>query len=61
YAFTDFKAQGQMIDYVLIDIDKTTCFVLSPFNAYVTLFRAHGCDSIQLLRDFDDNLFICHS
>ncbi|KAG2084374.1 hypothetical protein BD769DRAFT_1374943 [Suillus cothurnatus] len=46
YAFTDFKAQGQTIDYVLIDIGRTTCFALSPFNAYVTLSRSHGCDYI---------------
>ncbi|KAG1812532.1 uncharacterized protein BJ212DRAFT_1276756 [Suillus subaureus] len=46
YAFTDFKAQGQTIDYVLVDIRKTTCFVLSPFNAYVALFRSHSCNCI---------------
>ncbi|KAG2088902.1 hypothetical protein BD769DRAFT_1372314, partial [Suillus cothurnatus] len=60
YAFTDFKAQGQTIDYVLIDIGRTTCFALSPFNAYVTLSRSHGCDYIRLLRDFDNELFLQH-
>lgn len=60
YAFTDFKAQGQTIDHILVDIGRTTCFALSPFNAYVALSRAHGRDCIRLLRDFDDNLFIRH-
>ncbi|KAG1864866.1 hypothetical protein F4604DRAFT_1013710 [Suillus subluteus] len=60
YAFTDFKAQGQTIDHVLVDICRTTCFALSPFNAYVVLSRGHGRDSIRLLRDFDDDLFIRH-
>ncbi|KAG1897750.1 uncharacterized protein F5891DRAFT_1047334 [Suillus fuscotomentosus] len=39
YTFTDFKAQGQTIDHVLVDIGRTTCFRLSPFNAYVALSR----------------------
>ncbi|KAG1875683.1 hypothetical protein F4604DRAFT_1581511, partial [Suillus subluteus] len=60
YAFTDFKAQGQTIDHILIDIGRTTCFALSPFNAYVALSRGHGHDSIRLLRDFDNDLFIHH-
>ncbi|KAJ8585381.1 hypothetical protein M405DRAFT_911791 [Rhizopogon salebrosus TDB-379] len=60
YAFTDFKSQGQTIDHVLVDIGKTTCFGLSPFNAYVGLSRSRGRETIRLLRDFDDNLFIRH-
>lgn len=60
YAFTDFKAQGQTIDHILVDIGKTTCFALSPFNAYVSLSRSHGRDCIRLLRDFDNNLFLRH-
>lgn len=58
YAFTDFKAQGQTIDNVLVDIGKTTCFALSPFNAYVALSRSHGRNCIRLLRDFDNDLFL---
>ncbi|KAG1883198.1 uncharacterized protein F5891DRAFT_1094749 [Suillus fuscotomentosus] len=49
YAFTDFKAQGQTIDHVLVDIGRTTCFRLSPFNAYVALSR-----------NFDNDLFLQH-
>jgi hypothetical protein len=60
YAFTDFKSQGQTIDHVLVDIGRTTCFGLSPFNAYVALSRSRGRDTIRLLRDFDNNLFLRH-
>jgi hypothetical protein len=60
YAFTDFKSQGQTIEHVLVDIGKTTCFALSPFNAYVALSRSRGRETIRLLRDFDDKLFIRH-
>ncbi|KAG0693314.1 hypothetical protein DFH29DRAFT_816414, partial [Suillus ampliporus] len=60
YAFTDFKAQGQTINHVLVDIGRTTCFSLSPFNAYVALSRSHGRDSVRLLRDFDNDLFLQH-
>ncbi|KAG2360916.1 hypothetical protein BDR07DRAFT_1288488, partial [Suillus spraguei] len=60
YAFTDYKAQGQTIDHILVDIGKKMCFCLSPFNAYVAL--SHSCrqGSIQLLRDFEDSLFTHH-
>jgi hypothetical protein len=60
YAFTDFKAQGQTINYVLVDIGRTMCFALSLFNAYVASLRSHGHNCIQLLRDFDNELFLQH-
>jgi hypothetical protein len=60
YAFTDFKSQGQTIEHVLVDIGRTTCFGLSPFNAYVALSRSRGRETIRLLRDFDNNLFLRH-
>lgn len=60
YAFTDYKAQGQTIDHILVDIGKTTSFSLSPFNAYVALSRSRGRNSIRLLRDFEDSLFTRH-
>ncbi|KAG2092764.1 hypothetical protein BD769DRAFT_1322792, partial [Suillus cothurnatus] len=60
YAFTDFKAHGQTINYVLVDIRRTTCFALSLFNAYVALLRSHSNDCNQLLRDFDNKLFLQH-
>jgi hypothetical protein len=60
YAFTDFKSQGQTIEHVLVDIGRTTCFNLSPFNAYVALSRSRGRETIRLLRDFDNELFLRH-
>ncbi|KAG2062939.1 hypothetical protein BDR04DRAFT_1039508, partial [Suillus decipiens] len=61
YAFTDYKAQGQTIDHILVDIGKMTCFSLSPFNTYVVLLRSQGRQSIHLLREFEDSLHTsCH-
>jgi ATP-dependent exoDNAse (exonuclease V) alpha subunit len=57
YAFTDYKSQGQTIEYVIIDIGKPPTGSLSPFSIYVALSRSRGRDTIRLLRDFDPNLF----
>lgn len=57
YAFTDIKSQGQTIEHVVVDLGRTTCFALNPFNAYVALSRSRGRDNIRLLRDFDEKLF----
>jgi len=57
YAFTDYKSQGQTIEYIIIDIGKPPTGTLSPFSAYVALSRSRGRNTIWLLRDFDDNLF----
>ena len=53
YAFTDYKAQGQTIEYVIIDIRKPPTRSLSAFSVYVALSRSRGRDTIRLLRDFD--------
>ena len=60
YAFTDYKSQGQTIEYVIIDIGRTPTGSLSPFSVYVSLSRSRGHDTIRLLRDFDPNLFQNH-
>ena len=60
YAFTDYKSQGQTIEYVIIDIGKPPTGSLSAFSVYVALSRSRGRDTIQLLRDFDPNLFQNH-
>ncbi|KAF8436818.1 hypothetical protein L210DRAFT_3406547, partial [Boletus edulis BED1] len=57
YAFTDFKAQGQTLENILVDIGKTCNFSLTPFNAYVALSRGKSRGQIRLLRDFEDKLF----
>ena len=37
YAFTNFKAQGQTLQNMIIDIGEIVNFKLTPFNAYCTL------------------------
>lgn len=46
YAFTDYKSQGQTIEYVIIDIGKPGWGGLSPFSIYVALSRSRGRDTI---------------
>ena len=60
YTFTDHKAQGQTIEYVIVDIGPTRRFPVDPFAAYVTLSRSRGMDNIRLLRDFNDKIFTRH-
>ncbi|OCH87119.1 hypothetical protein OBBRIDRAFT_736742 [Obba rivulosa] len=58
YSFTDYRAQGQTIPYVLVDIGMPPTGGLSLFNLYVALSRSSGHSTIRLLRDFDDKLFM---
>jgi PIF1-like helicase len=60
YAFTDYKAQGQTLEYVIIDISKPPSGSLSPFSVYVALSRSRGRATIRILRDFDPSLFMQH-
>jgi hypothetical protein len=57
YAFTDYRAQGQTLPYVIIDIAQPPTGTLSLFNLYVALSRSSGRSSIRLLRDFNENIF----
>ncbi|EUC62460.1 ATP-dependent DNA helicase pif1, putative, partial [Rhizoctonia solani AG-3 Rhs1AP] len=57
YAFTDYRARGQTIKKVIVDIARPPSGALTPFNAYVALSRSSGAATIRLLRDFDDALF----
>jgi hypothetical protein len=60
YGFTDFRAQGQTLDYAMIDIGKPPSGQLTAFNVYVALSRGRGRENIRLLRDFEDKLFTEH-
>jgi ATP-dependent exoDNAse (exonuclease V) alpha subunit len=60
YAFTDYKAQGQTMECVIIDIAKPPSGALSPFSVYVALSRSRGRKTIRILRDFDPALFMQH-
>ena len=57
-SFTDYRAQGQTIPYVIIDIAPPPTSGLSLFNLYVSLSRSSGRGTIRLLRDFDDEMFL---
>lgn len=58
YALTDYRAQGQTIPFVLVDIASPPTGKLTLFNLYVALSRSHGRNNIRLLRDFDDKVFL---
>jgi hypothetical protein len=57
YAFTDYKSQGQTIEY---DLGKPACGELNGFNAYVALSRSWGHDTIRLLREITPDIFTHH-
>ncbi|GJE99317.1 hypothetical protein PsYK624_155710 [Phanerochaete sordida] len=56
YAFTDYRAQGQTLRYVVVDIATLPSFPITLTNVYVALSRSTGRDSIRLLRPFDRTL-----
>jgi len=59
YAFTDYRSQGQTIPMVLVDIaTPPPPGKLTLFNLYVALSRSSGRNTIRLLRDFDDAVFM---
>ena len=61
YAFTDYRAQGQTISPVIVDISNPPRAELSLRNIYVALSRSRGRDFVRILRDFDEkNLYKPH-
>ena len=51
YAFTDHKAQGQTLEYLVVDIGPVPeKFRISPLGAYGALSRGRGREQIRLLR-----------
>ena len=60
YAFTDHKAQGQTLEFVLVDIGRLSRFAVNAFASYVALSRGRGHHRIRLLRDYDPKLFTTH-
>ncbi|RDX39934.1 hypothetical protein OH76DRAFT_1366978 [Lentinus brumalis] len=59
YVFTDYRAQGQTIPAVIVDImSPPGPKPLSLFNLYVALSRSSGRDTIRLQRDFEDRPFL---
>jgi len=60
YAFTDIKAQAQIIPWLIADLANPPTRKLLLFSAYMTLSRCGGRDEIRLLRDFDKAIFLKH-
>lgn len=60
YSLTDFRAQGQTMNNILVDIGWPPSGGLTSFNAYVALSRSSGADTIRLLREFEPKLFTKH-
>jgi hypothetical protein len=56
YSFTDYRAQGQTIPNLIVDIGKTPTGSISQLNAYVALSRSRGRSSIRLLRNFQNEI-----
>lgn len=60
YAFTDYRAQGQTIRPVLVDLARPPTGALTAFNAYVACSRAVGRDMIRFIRPVDWRIFTNH-
>lgn len=59
YAFTDYRAQGQTLEKVIVDIyPPPTGPPLTNFNIYVALSRSRGQQGIRLLRTYDRNALL---
>ncbi|KAJ3559149.1 hypothetical protein NM688_g520 [Phlebia brevispora] len=58
YAYTDYRAQGQTLLVVLVDIAQPPTGRLTLFNLYVALSRSSGRQTIRLLGDFNDVMFL---
>jgi hypothetical protein len=60
YAFTDYKAQGQNMESVIMDLAKLPLGTLTGFNAYIALSHGRGHSTICPLQNFEEKLFTTH-
>jgi hypothetical protein len=60
YAFIDYKAQGQTLQPVIVDIRNPPSGGLNAFNAYVAISQGRSCDMLRLLHDFNSSIFTKH-
>jgi ATP-dependent exoDNAse (exonuclease V) alpha subunit len=60
YAFTDYRAQGQSLKPVIVNIRPPFYGHLTPFSIYTALSRGIDHNNICLLQDFDENLLQQH-
>ena len=54
FAFIDYRAQAQTIEYCLANIGSPPSGRFMPSNAYAALSCSQGRDNIRLLRGFDE-------
>ena len=54
YACTGYRAQGQTLDAVIVDLATPPIGGLNLFSLYVALSRSRGRKGIRILRDFDE-------
>jgi ATP-dependent exoDNAse (exonuclease V) alpha subunit len=59
YALTDYKAQGQTLLPVIINIEKSPTGNLNQFNIYVAISRGQSHEFIRILHAFDTSIFTC--
>ena len=57
YGFTNYRSQGQTLVYVIVNVVTPPTGGLNLFNLFVVLSQSSGRETIQLLCDFDNNLF----
>jgi ATP-dependent exoDNAse (exonuclease V) alpha subunit len=60
YAFTNYKAQGQTLEPIIIDIVNPPSSGLNTFNAYVAISQGRSHNMLRLLRDFNSTIFTKH-
>ena len=60
YMFTDYKAQGQTVESVIVDLGKPPTGTLTGFTVYVALSHSRSRPNIRLLWPFDHTLFMVH-
>jgi hypothetical protein len=53
YGFTDYRARGQTIRHVVVDIASPPSGKVELVNLYVALSRSSRRDPVRLLRNFD--------
>ncbi|KAG8678010.1 hypothetical protein FRC08_018128 [Ceratobasidium sp. 394] len=59
YAFADYQSQGQTISAAIVNIAAPPSGnKLTLFNIYAALSRSSGCETIQILQDFDEKLLM---
>ncbi len=60
YAPTDWKAEGQMMEHIIVDLAELRVNTLDVFHTYVASSQLRGRETIRLLQDFRHELLQKH-